>query len=159
MTSVQITRDRHPLQGRTLQLLGQRHCRGQLELLLILPDGSKSLIPAAWTDFTRAEKDTGGAGVDRVIGQLAGPAQVLQACVLVSGLLVRAAAGPEQAARQSPCKEDDRAACPTQSAPRADTRATDRDDPPSSRSAGATSCRSAGPPDHEDGSCQVRGGR
>jgi hypothetical protein len=27
------------------------HRHGQLELILVLPDGSKSLIPAAWTDL------------------------------------------------------------------------------------------------------------
>lgn len=39
--------------------------------------------------------------------------QLLEAYGLVSSLLGRAIAGRKQAARQSPCKEDDRAACPT----------------------------------------------
>lgn len=37
--------------GRQLPVLAQRHVRGQSELLVVLPDGSKSLIPAAWTDL------------------------------------------------------------------------------------------------------------
>ena len=50
MTSVVITRPRHPLQGKSLRVLGGMRRHGRLELLLVLPDGSKSLIPAAWTD-------------------------------------------------------------------------------------------------------------
>ena len=44
-----ITRVRHPLEGRELRVLGGMRRHGRLELLLVLPDGSKSLVPAAWT--------------------------------------------------------------------------------------------------------------
>src|SRR5659263_546996 len=49
--AVVITRRRHPLEGRALPVLGRMRRHGQLELLLVLPDGSKSLIPSAWTDL------------------------------------------------------------------------------------------------------------
>jgi hypothetical protein len=47
---VRITRSRHPLQDRSLRVLGGMRRHGVMELLLVLPDGGKSLIPAAWTD-------------------------------------------------------------------------------------------------------------
>ena len=47
--TVVITRPRHPLAGRELRVLGGMRRHGRLELLLVLPDGSKRLIPAEWT--------------------------------------------------------------------------------------------------------------
>jgi hypothetical protein len=63
---VRITRARHPIRGQQLPVLGQRRRQGQLELLLVLPDGSKSLIPAAWTDVDSAgvEEATGRAALE-----------------------------------------------------------------------------------------------
>ena len=48
---VTITRPHHPFHGQSLEVLRQARMRGRLEFVLILPDGSKSLIPADWTDF------------------------------------------------------------------------------------------------------------
>jgi hypothetical protein len=39
------------LQGQSLQVLGWTHRDGKLNLTLVLPDGSRSLIPADWTDL------------------------------------------------------------------------------------------------------------
>jgi hypothetical protein len=47
---VTILRERHPFEGRSLQLMGIVKRRGTLLLLVVLPDGSRSLIPAGWTD-------------------------------------------------------------------------------------------------------------
>jgi hypothetical protein len=41
--------------GRSLEVLGFSRRRGVLHLLLVLPDGSRSLIPAAWTDLEPAD--------------------------------------------------------------------------------------------------------
>ncbi len=73
-----------------------------MELLLELPDGSKSLIPAAWTDAEQVagEGDAGAA----TLGSLA---DLLHVCELIADLR-------GQAAGMSPCKEDSRAACPAQ---------------------------------------------
>src|SRR2546427_6289384 len=49
--SVTITRPHHPFEGQALAVLGWTHRNDQLHLVLVLPDGSRSLIPAAWTDF------------------------------------------------------------------------------------------------------------
>src|SRR5919199_1724812 len=48
---VTITRPHHPFEGQSLEVLRQARMPAGLQLLLILPDGSKSLIPADWTDF------------------------------------------------------------------------------------------------------------
>ena len=48
---VTIVRARHPFEGRLLNVVGVTHRKGRSHLVLILPDGSKSLIPADWTDL------------------------------------------------------------------------------------------------------------
>jgi len=48
---VTVVRRRHPFEGKSLSVLRAMHRKGRLLLLLILPDGSKSLIPADWTDL------------------------------------------------------------------------------------------------------------
>src|SRR5205807_9077402 len=51
ITAVTLTRRRHPFEGRSLRVLGSMRRHGAAELLVVLPDGSKRLIPAAWTDL------------------------------------------------------------------------------------------------------------
>ena len=86
MTSVLVTRPRHPLQGRTLDVLGQMRRHGRVELLLVLPDGSKSLIPAAWTDLG----DDGNGPAEQVAALTLGSlADLLHADTLVSALRAR----------------------------------------------------------------------
>lgn len=104
MSAVTITRCRDPLEGQSLRVLGRLRRRGGVELLVVLPDGSKRLIPAARTDL-----QTGNGGGAATLGSLG---DLLAACALVSALSARQT---EQAARQPPCKEDDRAACAAQS--------------------------------------------
>jgi hypothetical protein len=112
---VTITRPRHPLAGKPLRMLGSLRRHGRLELLLVLPDGSKSLVPAAWTG--RGEGDgVAGGDVPAAAATLGRLGDLLAACVLVSALSARCQGGAEQAARQSPAKEDSRAACAAQSA-------------------------------------------
>ena len=48
---VRITRPHHPFEGRTLPIFGVRRFQGKLHLMLILPNGSRSLIPTEWTDL------------------------------------------------------------------------------------------------------------
>jgi hypothetical protein len=48
---VEIIRYRHPLQWKILEVLGWHHREDILYLTLILPDGSRSFIPAAWTNL------------------------------------------------------------------------------------------------------------
>jgi hypothetical protein len=148
VTSVVITRRRHPLEGRSLRVLGRMRRHGRLELLLVLPDGSKSLLPAAWTDLDGAAADPGidGQPGAATLGSLT---DLLQAAAVIAALSVRT--GTKQAARQSPCKEDHRAAYPAQSATRPDPGATPDAARPAPAAAGHRHDRAAGPP-HRQGS-------
>jgi hypothetical protein len=149
---VRLTRPHHPFDGRPLPVLGSMLRHGAMELLVVLPDGSKRLIPAAWTDL---EPAPGGDGSDGPAA-LGAAADLLGLSVLVSGLSARGADSREQAARKSPCKEDDRAACSAQSAAGPGSGATPSPDRASSRRAGGSGIGAAGPPDRE-GSRDRRG--
>src|SRR5208283_5754262 len=48
--SIVVTRKRHVFEGRRLFVIRSLVRRGVPEFLVILPDGSRTLIPAAWTD-------------------------------------------------------------------------------------------------------------
>ncbi|MGH3823684.1 MAG: DUF5372 family protein, partial [Pseudonocardiaceae bacterium] len=140
MTSVVITRRRHPLEGLALRVLGRMRRHGRLELLLVLPDGSKSLIPAGWTDLQGADAD-GETGQD-VAATLGSLADLLAACAVVAALSGGEPRG--QAARQSPSKEDSRAACAAESAAGPGSGATPRSSRPASLLAGRRGDHAAG---------------
>jgi hypothetical protein len=156
VTAVTLTRRRHPFEGRSLRVLGSMRRHGAAELLVVLPDGSKRLIPAAWTDL---EQPAGGDGAAATLGSVS---DLLRASVLVSGLSAQAADGREQAARKSPCKEDNRAACAAQSDAGSAPGATPGLDGPASRAAGGSGDVAAGLPDcqgsRRGGSCSRDGG-
>jgi len=109
-STVTITRSRHPFEGRSLPVLGGVRRHGAVELLLVLPDGSKSLVPAAWTDADPPAADGVASAV--TLGSLS---DLVQACDLVADLAERRGVERGQAARKSPSKEDFHAACPAQS--------------------------------------------
>ena len=48
---VTIIRERHAFKGQTLAVISSIKRRGVLLVLVILPNGSRSLIPASWTDW------------------------------------------------------------------------------------------------------------
>ena len=144
--TVLITRPRHPLAGRELRVLGGMRRHGRLELLLVLPDGSKSLIPAVWTGLGDGDTAPGGGGTATTLGSLG---DLLAACVLAAALRARDCGGREQAARKSPAKEDSRAACAAQSAAGPGSGATC--DNPASRPAPRQGSHAAGRPDRPDG--------
>src|SRR5438477_4176673 len=48
---ITITRPHHPFEGQSLEVLRRVRMRAGLQFVLILPDGSKSRIPADWTDY------------------------------------------------------------------------------------------------------------
>ena len=49
-----ILRKGHAFEGKALMVIGSIKRRGALLLLVILPNGSRSHIPAAWTDWNDA---------------------------------------------------------------------------------------------------------
>jgi Family of unknown function (DUF5372) len=85
-----VVRPNHPLQGHALPVLGWMQRQGSLDLVLILPDGSRSLIPAAWTDLQSAIPPE--APTTATLGTLS---DLLRAGRVVAGLAFRLQARPD----------------------------------------------------------------
>jgi hypothetical protein len=66
-------------------LLGHTHRKNRLHLLLILPDGSKSLIPADWTNL----KSTSDFTVHKQSATLASLGELLHMRIVIDALLRR----------------------------------------------------------------------
>ena len=158
VSTVRLTRPRHPFEGRQLPVLGRMRRHGEVELLVVLPDGSKRLVPAAWTDLDRPP---GAADAGDGPATLGSVPDLLGLSVLVSDLSARSADDREQAARKSPCKEDDRAACPAQSAAGPGSGTTPGHHRPAPRPAARRGGHAAGRPDRQRGrdDCRGSGGR
>ncbi len=119
--TVTVTRAKHPLEGQALRLLGKMRRHGHEELLCVLDDGTKSLVPASWTNYPGAEA---AVAPSTTLGTLAD--------LLVASTLARKGfPGPQptevQAAGKPPSKEDDHAACTAESADRNGPRASTAD--------------------------------
>jgi hypothetical protein len=142
-----IIRARHPLVGRELRVLGGMRRHGRLELLLVLPDGSKSLVPAAWTNAAAGEWP-GDEQVTAGAATVGTTADLLAACALVSVFSARNRDSREQAARNPPAREDNRAACPAQSAAGTGSGATCGPDRPAPRDSPRCGLGAAGRADH-----------
>ncbi len=86
---------------------GRLHRQGRVHLLLVLPDGSRSLIPAAWTDFPSSEHTS----VDDLSADvtLAPLSDLLHARTIVDALLRQLPAPDEAAAGTRAGKERQRA--------------------------------------------------
>src|SRR2546429_7412143 len=108
MTIVTVTRRKDPLDGQRVRVLGRLRRHGVAELLVVVPDGSKRMIPQSWTDAQPAGCD--------VTATLAGLGDLLAICVLVAGL---SGSQLEQRALQSPREDENHAARPARSATRA----------------------------------------
>jgi len=59
---VVITRERHPFEGYSLGVIHSIRRRGVCLVLVILPNGSRSLIPVAWTDWNTEQSAGTSAG-------------------------------------------------------------------------------------------------
>src|SRR4051794_41882725 len=69
MRIVTVTRRRHPLEGEPVTVLRRWQRRhGGTDLLVVLPNGRKRLIPQAWTDDTGDEADAAGGDRAAPIG-------------------------------------------------------------------------------------------
>jgi hypothetical protein len=78
-----------------LAVLGWSHRQGQLHLLLVLPDGSRSWIPACWTDLKTAPDQAPAANIDQpaLLGTLS---QLLHTRAIVDALLHRREASDDE---------------------------------------------------------------
>jgi len=106
--TVQVVRPGHPLHGLDLPVWGRLRLRGVAMVVLVLPDGSKERIPAAWAGEGGSSEDTSASA--------AAAGDLLRLLRVISGIRATAGNRAEQAARQSPGKEDQRATCIAQSA-------------------------------------------
>jgi hypothetical protein len=81
---VRVVRAHHPLEGRSFELIGWMRRRRRLELILVLADGSRLLVPAAWTDL---EDSVGrpGAGTLGSLEDLLAMRRVLDGVLRASG--------------------------------------------------------------------------
>ena len=68
------------MEGSSLELIGWMRRRRRLELIVVLPDGSRFLVPAAWTDLE-------GAVGPPVAGTLGSLVDLLALRRVVDGLL------------------------------------------------------------------------
>ena len=50
-SQVRVTRPHHALEGTVLEVFAKLRHKGRPHFVLVLPDGSRSYIPVAWTDF------------------------------------------------------------------------------------------------------------
>jgi hypothetical protein len=102
---VRVVRARHPLEGRSLELIGWMRRGGRLELILVLPDGGRALIPASWTNLERPAEQPGA-------GTLGSLADLLEARRVLDGVLRRCVLAGEDDRRRQDDGETDPAAAP-----------------------------------------------
>jgi hypothetical protein len=149
--TVRVVRPGHPLHGLDLPVWGRLRLRGVAMVVLVLPDGSKKRIPAAWAH--EGGSDAAGGTAAPVV---AAAADLLRLLRVISGVPATAGNHAEQAARQSPGKEDDRAACTTQSAAGPGSGATIAAGRPATLAHRASRGRDRGTPDHPGGATRAR---
>ena len=107
--SVKILRERHPFEGRVLQALGAVHRRGVALLLVVLPDGSRSLIPAGWTDLAAMPVAEPAAATENGrLHSLARLVDFLHARTILDALLSRVPSPrPNPATTEESCRATD----------------------------------------------------
>jgi hypothetical protein len=150
--TVRVVRPGHPLHGLDLPVWGRLRLRGVAMVVLVLPDGSKKRIPAGWTREDGSEN--AGAAAAAVVAAAGDLLRLLQ---VISGIPVTAGTRAEQAARQSPAKEDDRAACTTESAAGPGSGTTIRASQPAAPVHRAGRGRGRDTPDHPGGATRIAG--
>jgi len=150
--TVRVVRPGHPLHGLDLPVWGRLRLRGAAMVVLVLPDGSRKRIPAAWAR-EGGSKDTGAPAAAVV----AAAGDLLRLLRVISGVPATAGNTAEQAARQSPGKEDDRAACTAQSASGPGSGATIAAGQPATLARRASRGRDRGTPDHPGGATRIAG--
>ena len=101
-----MLRARHAWEGRSLELMGWMRRGGRLELILVLPDGSHLMLPAAWTDLEEPAEQSAPAGT------LASLESLLAARRILDGVLGRGVLAREDDRSQLSSKETDSAVAP-----------------------------------------------
>jgi len=150
--TVRVVRPGYPLHGLDLPVWGRLRLRGVAMVVLVLPDGSKKRIPAAWAG-------EGGSGnpATSSAAVVAGAADLLRLLRVISGIRTTVGNHAEQAARQSPGKEDDRAACTAQPAAGPGSGATIAAGQPAALAHRARRGRDRRTSDHPGGATRIAG--
>ena len=99
-----VIRARHPFEGKSLNVFRSTHRQGRLVLILILPDGSKSMIPADWTDLGSAAQPPKSLSA-QTAATLGSLKDLLHARAVVDALLSRIVA-PASEAGNSPAQKE-----------------------------------------------------
>jgi hypothetical protein len=76
-----------------LDVLGRSERRGRLHLLLVLPDGTRSLVPADWTDLS-STREANSEPVSAQHALVGSCDRLLRARAVVDALLQRTEATP-----------------------------------------------------------------
>ena len=101
-----ITRRHHPLEGKTLEIFSHIHRHGCLQLILVRPDGTRSMVPAHWTDLNAQPGKQAPDGQEHSTPRpetIGSPSDLLRTRTIVDALLRRgdSSAGEEpQAAKE-----------------------------------------------------------
>ena len=106
---VTIVRQKHPFEGRSLAVLGQTHRDDRLQFVLILPDGSKALVPAEWTEVGSS---THQAPTQPAAG-LASLEDLLRLRTVVDALQRRATASPRDIPQTATADAGEESSCHT----------------------------------------------
>ena len=104
--SATIRRQSHPLEGQALPIMGGMRRAGIQLLLLSLPDGSRCLVPADWTDWPEEAGGASTPGAQETC--LIFLADLLRVRMIADALLKR---GPIPGSSAS-CHEESHAAVP-----------------------------------------------
>jgi len=150
--TVRVVRPGHPLHGLDLPVWGRLRLRGVAMMVLVLPDGSKKRIPADWAGEGGSENPAMPAAA--VVARAADLLRLLRVISVIPAIAGNLA---EQAARQSPGKEDDRAACTAQSAAGPGSGATIAAGQPAALAHRASRGRDRGTPDHPGSAARIAG--
>ena len=89
-----IRRERHPFEGRSLAVIHSIRRRGERLVLVILPNGTRSLIPVAWTDWNpeqSAERPAGATANSHISHDLGRLGDLLHLRTIINALLSRPA--------------------------------------------------------------------
>jgi len=83
-----ITRRRHPFEGHSLAVVASINRGGVLQLLMVLPDGDRALVPVDWTDLNLAHQGAfaHSSNATQDPGFLAGLADLLQLRRIIDAL-------------------------------------------------------------------------
>src|SRR5215472_18083866 len=84
--TVVITRKQHPFEGQSLAVIHSIRRRGVRLVLVTLPNGTRSLVPAAWTDWN---VESGSAPTSHISHDLGRLDDLLRLRALINAFLSR----------------------------------------------------------------------